>query len=268
MVSSLCLPMIDATVTMCGGAMPGFDTTTTQTDTNTASSNGPACTRAPLSLDDDEGDNSPNNSFHTSKTFASNTTSMVPSKTSFSSPTTTKTSFAPPGPSHDPMDKFGHWKVKINQYMFNDYSEVNWKLYDPNGNHAGEHNVHGNDMKEMKDYIKSVNRPLEHMMPFGVDMTVSNPHDVNKCVVNFSIKKDMPGCKRFNGGVCRPYMTTETFTESEFFMVSVCDLECGWLNLKSLLEPSDLWCQDLNDADWEQMANGWKRVFECGWKGF
>ncbi|EUC37693.1 glycoside hydrolase family 18 protein [Bipolaris zeicola 26-R-13] len=268
MVSSLCLPMIDATVTMCGGAMPGFDTTTTQTGTKTAGSNGPACTRAPLSLDDDEGDNSPNDPFHTSKTFASNTTNMVPSKTSFSSPKTTKTSFAPPGPSLGPMDKFGRWKVKINQYMFNDYSEVNWKLYDPNGNHAGGHNVHGNGMKEMKDYIQSVNRPLEHMMPFGVDMTVSNPHDVNKCVVNFSIKKEMPGCKKFNGELCRPFMTTETFTESGFFMVSVCDTECGWLNLKSLLEPSDLWCQDLNDADWEPMANGWKRIFECGWKGF
>ncbi|KAJ6287391.1 glycoside hydrolase, partial [Bipolaris maydis] len=268
MVSSLCLPMIDATVTMCGGAMPGFDTTTTQTGTKTVSSNGPACIRAPLSLDDDEGDNSPNDPFHTSKTFASNTTSMIPSKTSFTPPKATKISLAPPSPSHGPMDKFGHWKVKINQYMFNDYSEVNWKLYDPNGNHAGEHNVHGKGMKEMKDYIQSVNRPFEHMMPFGVDMTVSNPHDVNKCVVNLSIKKEMPGCKSLRGEACRPYMTTETFTEDQFFMVSVCDFECGWLNLKSLLEPSDLWCQDLNDADWEPMANGWKRVFECGWKGF
>ncbi|EUC45648.1 glycoside hydrolase family 18 protein, partial [Bipolaris oryzae ATCC 44560] len=268
MVSSLCLPMIDATVTMCGGAMPGFDTTTTQTGTKTVNSNGPACTRAPLSLDDDEGDNSPNDPFHTSKTFASNTTSMVPSKTSFTLPKITKTSFALPYPSHGPMDKFGHWKVKINQYMFNDYSEVNWKLYDPNGNHAGEHNVHGNGMKEMKDYIQSVNRPLEHMMPFGVDMTVLNPHDVNKCVVHFSIKKDMPGCDFHQGQGCKPQMTTETFTEITPFFVTVCDYECLFKEKKSLLKTSDLWCQDLNEADWEPMANGWKRIFECGWKGF
>lgn len=152
--------------------------------------------------------------------------------------------------------------------MHDDYSEVGWKLYDPNGNAAGDHNVHGNGMKEMKDYVQSVNRPVEHMMPFGVDMTVSDPLDVNKCRVNLEIKKGMPGCDHFEGVACRPYMTTESFTEDKPFVISVCEEACNAKGKKPVLAPSNLWCQDLNDADWEPMSNGWKRRFECGWKGF
>jgi hypothetical protein len=268
MVSSMCLPMIDATITVCGGAIPGFDTTTTLTGTKTLTSDGSACTRAPLSLDDDEGDNTPDDPLHTSSTFASNTTSMVSTRTSSSSSSPTKTSFAPPYPSLGLMDKNGHWKVKISQYMFNDYSEVGWDLYDPNGNHAGERNVHDNGMKEMKGYIESVNRPFQHMMPFGVDMTVSDPLDVNKCRVTFEIKKGMPDCNRSDNTECKPIMTTESFTEDKPFHLSICNEACNERGKKTLLAWSDLWCQDLNDADWEQMANGWKRNFECGWKGF
>ncbi|USP80283.1 glycoside hydrolase family 18 protein [Curvularia clavata] len=298
MISSLCLPMIDATVTMCGGAIPGFDTTTTATGTNTLTSDGPACTRAPLSLDDDEGDNNPGDPLRTSRTFAGNTTVMTSSKASFSSPSTAKTtpssssissttapppttskttppppsttttSFAQPLPSLGPMDKYGHWRVALSQYMFNDYSEVGWKLYDPNGNLAGEHNVHGNRMKEMKDYIESMNRPIQHMMPFGVDMTVLEPLDLHKCRVNFEIKKSMPECNYSKEVGCRLYFTTESFTEEMPFVVSVCQAACSAKGKKPVLVPSDLWCQDLNDADWEPMSNGWKRQFECGWKGF
>lgn len=328
MISSLCLPMIDATVTMCGGAVPGFDTTTTVTRTNTLTSYGPACTRAPLSLDDDEGDNDPGDPLRTSRTFASNTTAIVSRNTSFSSPQTYKTTsltstspqsmrlsssvskttppppstskiappppstsktmsppapkskttpstssktttpFAPPVPSLGPMNKYGHWKVSISQYMFGEYSEVGWRLYDPNGNFAGEHNVHGNRMTETKGYIESINRPIQHMMPFGVDMTVSEPLDLHKCRVNFEIIKAMPDCEYSKGIGCRPYFATESYTEERPFVVSVCQSACGAKGKKPALVPSDLWCQDLNDADWEPMSDGWKRHFECGWKGF
>ena len=45
---------------VCPGAMLGYTTTTTQTGTSTlSSSEAPACTVAPLSLDDDEGNNMP-----------------------------------------------------------------------------------------------------------------------------------------------------------------------------------------------------------------
>lgn len=178
MVTSVCLPIIDATQTICGPAQ-GFDTTTTKTGTNTLTSDAPACTRAPLSLDDDEGNNNPDDSlFDTSSIFASNTTmfasstsKVISSMTSRSSASSTPS--AGPAPSHKPMNRNGHWKVEISQWMWDDYSEVSWKLYDPNGFHAGQHNTRGNKLEKMTDYIQSVNRPFGDSMPFGVDMTVS-----------------------------------------------------------------------------------------------
>ena len=71
------------------------------------------------------------------------------------------------------MDRNGHWKVNIGQWMWDDYSEVGWTLYDPNGFEAGKHTTRGKGLKEMKEYIQSVNRPFGDSMPFGVDMTVS-----------------------------------------------------------------------------------------------
>jgi hypothetical protein len=71
------------------------------------------------------------------------------------------------------MDRNGHWTVEIAQYMYDDYSEIQWTLRDPNGFHAGMHNTHGyNKLDKITDYIQSVNRPFGDSMPFGVDMTV------------------------------------------------------------------------------------------------
>ncbi|KAL1800635.1 hypothetical protein ACET3X_000977 [Alternaria dauci] len=162
------------------------------------------------------------------------------------------------------MDRKGHWKVNIKQYMWDDYSEVNWQLFDPNGFEAGKHNTHGNGFKEMKEYIQSVNRPYEDSMPFGVDMTVLQPHDHDHSRIRFEIRKEVNGCAK-----CKPSMTTEDYTESQPFEIDSCEKSCK-KNGKSgpLVALSDLWCDDLNTADWELMATGWKRVFNCGWKGF
>ncbi|EOA85186.1 glycoside hydrolase family 18 protein [Exserohilum turcica Et28A] len=275
MISSLCVPMIDATVTVCGGAMPGFDTTTTMTGTNTLTSDAPACTRAPLSLNDDEGNNIIRDPLNTSTTFASNTTSKhSTSKHSTSMNTTstskqsTKTSFAPPSPTLGHMDKNGYWKVNISQHMVAEYSEIKWVLIDPNGHHAGEHQTKGNNMMNMTDTIKTIKRPVEHQMPFEIDLTVSDPRDVSKCRVSFLMSKSVPGCDFFPGAGCKPYMTTETFIEDKPFAVQVCEDECKKQGKKSPLFSTDLWCQDLNDADWEPEGAGWKRDFQCGWKGF
>jgi hypothetical protein len=173
MISSICVPLIDATQTICGPAF-GFDTTTTKTGTNTLTSDAPACTRAPLSLDDDEGNNNPDDSlFETSSIFASNTTMFASSTSKGTSSMTPRSSSTAPAPSHTPMDRNGHWKVNIGQWMWDDYSEVGWTLYDPNGFEAGKHTTRGNGLKEMKEYIQSVNRPFGDSMPFGVDMTAS-----------------------------------------------------------------------------------------------
>jgi hypothetical protein len=53
LITSTCLPLYEATLTACG--IMGWTSTTTAT--SFTSSTAPACTRAPLSLDDDEGDN-------------------------------------------------------------------------------------------------------------------------------------------------------------------------------------------------------------------
>jgi hypothetical protein len=176
MITSVCMPMIDFTRTICGPAH-GYDTTTTLTKTNTLTSDdGPACTRAPLSLDDDEGNNNPDEPKN-SWTFSSMTLSAPSSKSKSSSKSSSKTSSssssATPAPSHTPMDRNGHWTAEMQQFMYDDYTEIHWDLYDPNGFHAGAHTVRGhNKLKEITDYIQSVNRPYGDSMPFGVDLTL------------------------------------------------------------------------------------------------
>ncbi|KAF2124649.1 hypothetical protein P153DRAFT_124095 [Dothidotthia symphoricarpi CBS 119687] len=98
-VSSVCAPLIQATVTGC--AVVGWDSTTTATRTSTASETpGPMCTRAPLSLDDDEGSNEQpdrwvsSNSFTFSSMNSSTSTPSSPTKTTSSSASTTSVSCA------------------------------------------------------------------------------------------------------------------------------------------------------------------------------
>jgi hypothetical protein len=68
---------------------------------------------------------------------------------------------------------------------------------------------------------------------------------------------------------CRPYMTTEDYIESQPFAFQTCGKSCSGNGKTSPLGGlEDLWCDDLNTADWEALANGWKRSFSCGWKGY
>ena len=152
--------------------------------------------------------------------------------------------------------------------MWGDYSEMHWTLFDPNGNNAGEHDTNGNGLKEIKDYIEAINRPPRHSMPFGINVTVSDPDDLAKCRVNFEINKGVFGCDYLNDVQCRPYFTSETYIEDKPFALQTCEDACKANGKESPLSKTDLRCQDLNEADWIQMASGWKRDFTCGWKGF
>ncbi|RMZ68535.1 glycosyl hydrolase family 18 [Pyrenophora seminiperda CCB06] len=411
MITSVCVPWIDATVTVCRGAISGFDTTTTQTDTNTLTS-GPRCSIGPLALDEDEGDNNlggpprrtsfgsmsgrptatstgtmsnnstaistgtgSNNSTATSmnpdsstftstglitstnansgtftptesrnqssisastdsgiftstlsgiftsnssstesiasttstkssiststsssismststsiststSTSTSKSTSTSTSKsTSTSTPKSTTTSMTPtltvplphtsssppPQPTGD-MDWYGQWSVHIQQYMWDDYAEIHWTLYDPNGNHAGEHDQNGRGLHEIRDYIHTINRPPQHAMPFGINITVIDPYDLAKSRVNFEINKGVFNCDYMDNVQCRPYFTTETYIEDQPFAIQTCEDSCKANNAVAPLSKSDLWCEDLNTADWERMLmKGWKRDYHCGWKGF
>jgi hypothetical protein len=84
--SSMCYTVFDVTLLGCNVKDHLETTTTSVTESNTLSgeTSGPACTRAPLSLDDDEGNNIPIGWGSSSITFASNTTGL-------SSPTSTPT---------------------------------------------------------------------------------------------------------------------------------------------------------------------------------
>ncbi|KAI8932593.1 hypothetical protein NX059_010097 [Plenodomus lindquistii] len=87
MISTVCVPLIEATMKVCPGLMDGYTTTTTTTLANTVtstSSDAPACTRAPLSLDDDEGSN--DDPLSSSIRYSSNTT-RIASSTIFSNST-------------------------------------------------------------------------------------------------------------------------------------------------------------------------------------
>jgi hypothetical protein len=65
-------------------------------------------------------------------------------------------------------------------------------------------------------------------------------------------------------------MTTESYIEDQPFALQTCEESCKKNGKQSPLRSSehDLWCDDLNKADWKQMWTGWKRNFKCGWKGF
>jgi hypothetical protein len=66
-------------------------------------------------------------------------------------------------------------------------------------------------------------------------------------------------------------MTTESRTEVEPWRLQTCEGACKQQGKKSPLTPPDMWCEDLNKADWKPMYagfTGWQRHFKCGWKGF
>ncbi|KAF1914807.1 hypothetical protein BDU57DRAFT_549890 [Ampelomyces quisqualis] len=94
--SSTCHTAWDFTVLGCNVEDHKSTTTTSATKSNSLSSEtpGPACTRAPLSLDDDEGNNIPLDWDLSSSIFASNTTDI-------SSPTSTTDSTSSASPTAD-----------------------------------------------------------------------------------------------------------------------------------------------------------------------
>jgi hypothetical protein len=144
----------------------------------TSETPGPACTRAPLSLDDDEGNNIPVDWNLSSTSFARNM-SDIASKTSSSASSSTyqSTSLSStlfsfstssveigtsqvissvkigtsqvlssveigtsqvPKPTPGPMNKNGEWKLNVHVWMENKGAKIETELYDPNGNKAGD----------------------------------------------------------------------------------------------------------------------------------
>jgi hypothetical protein len=201
--------------------------------------------------------------------------SSTSATTTSSSSSTTTTSSASPTPS--PMDKNGKWKADIRAWMENDYAKVEWRLFDPNGNEAGVGEMMPVQGKEpLANHITTKNRPKEHQMPFKVQMWMYNPIEIDYARVKFEIDKGMPGCPHRSKArpgdiitVCFPNWETENKSESIAFWVETCwDLCPKDQPEKQLLKPSDVNCDDLNEADWYQEGNAWKRNFSCFWKGF
>jgi hypothetical protein len=176
-----------------------------------------------------------------------------------------------PKPTAGPMDKKGVWRVRINLWMENTSAKIEWDLYDPNENHAGQSKMMPKQGYEpIYTYIESSHRSFEHMMPFGVKAWFNNPTQVDDAVVEFQIQKYMPDCDQIQNKVqCWPKMITENKLETKAFFVDSCYQYCNKNQPeKMLLKPADLNCDDLNDADWYQDGNAWKRDFNCYWKGF
>jgi hypothetical protein len=168
------------------------------------------------------------------------------------------------------MDKNGVWKVRCHHWMENDSAKFEWALTDPNGNEAGKHDevpatYKGGD--SMKSYIESINRPFEHSMPFGVTVWTQSPTNSDDAQSQFIIEKEMQGCMAA-GSLCKPTMWTENKPETKMFKVDSCYQLCKDPNDAKLV-PSDLDCEDMNDADWSKTnTGGWERWFNCHWKGF
>jgi hypothetical protein len=155
--------------------------------------------------------------------------------------------------------------------MENKAGKMEWELYDPNGNKAGEYKMNPREGNEsIETYIESYkDRASEHSMPFGVKAWYNSPIKVDEARVEFEIQKSMPNCDKIKGVPCKPKMETENKLETKAFFVDVCFQYCDPNRPQDrLLNTWDLDCQDLNDAEWEQKGNSWMRNFDCHWKGF
>ena len=151
--------------------------------------------------------------------------------------------------------------------MEGDRSSFFWKLYDPNGNTAGQGGRSGETLAKIEDTIETQNRPPQHSMPFNVSIFVNDPADVDKTRSKLTIMKVVKGCPHPVGTACRPALTTEDKTEINMFFVESCFNYCKD-GATPVLFPKDLWCNDLNDAMWEHHGAGYQREYYCGWKGF
>jgi hypothetical protein len=387
--SSTCHTPLEVTLVGCYVSDVLSTTTTSATKSNSLSSEtpGPACTRAPLSLDDDEGNNIPEDWESSSSRFGSNTTAIstpssttssasptptadcnkcweyfdhtcIPSRckpddpvfcayrclsdmclapnspeqcwkdhacahkacpsdvmaapqanatltltynngqkstvtmtsgsslsTSTSSMSTTTQSFevgtsttsvevgtseiAKPSPG--PMNPKGVWRANIHLWMEGKSAKIEWELYDPNKNWAGQGKMYPREGNEpIYTYIESdKGRASEHSMLFGVKAWFNEPIKINDAVVELEIQKSVPNCDKIQNVPCKPKMVTENSLETKAFFVDSCYQYCSKDRPQDqLLKPSDLGCDDLNDANWEQTGKGWVRNFNCYWKGF
>ncbi|KAL5113573.1 hypothetical protein ACEQ8H_008553 [Pleosporales sp. CAS-2024a] len=151
---------------------------------------------------------------------------------------------------------------------------MEWQLYDPNGNWAGQHFMYPQDGEAtIETYIETNHdRPFEDAMPFGVSAWFDSPTSLTEATVAFQIEKAVPNCFKTKERVeCKPRMKTENIDETKMFEVDSCYEDCDQSKPElMLLKPSDLNCQDLNDADWykNETSSAWQRNFDCTWKGF
>ncbi|KAH7071760.1 hypothetical protein FB567DRAFT_455258 [Paraphoma chrysanthemicola] len=172
------------------------------------------------------------------------------------------------------MDKNGRWTVKLQVWRTDKDAHVDWTLLDSNGNEAGKGSAASSNKADVQFYVESKYRPLEHMMPYGVNGFLTGWTKFDDTRVKFEIQKEMVGCPLINTrGVwlipdpCKPYMWTENRLESKMFEVNTCWQNCKNEQDRKLL-PSDMNCNDLNDADWYDRDGKQHRDFECYWKGF
>ncbi|KAF2828248.1 hypothetical protein CC86DRAFT_445220 [Ophiobolus disseminans] len=144
------------------------------------------------------------------------------------------------------MDKSGKWVVAINLWMENNSAKIEWVLKDPNGNETGHGKMMPVDGKgDIPTTINSQGRAEEHSMPFQIHAWFIHPTEPTKARM------------------------TETSTEKEIFFINSCYQFCPPEHPEyQLLKPSDINCDDLNEADWYKEGNAVKRDFKCWWKGW
>ncbi|KAH4000096.1 hypothetical protein HBH98_070970 [Parastagonospora nodorum] len=190
---------------------------------------------------------------------------------SSSSAAASSTASTTPSPAPGPMDKNGVWRFAIQLWMQKNQAKMEWVIYDPNGFHAGSGNMFpAEGDNTIFSYMKTNHdRPFEHQMPYGVDAFFYSPTAVEDARVSLKIKKSVPNCSKSGEADCFPKVTTENRSETKMFEVESCWQYCDKDKPELILvKPSDLNCDDMNDADWVHNDNAWSRNFNCYLKGF
>jgi hypothetical protein len=168
------------------------------------------------------------------------------------------------------MNKNGEWRLAVHVWMEGKGSKIETELYDPNGNKAGDTKMPvrdgGNESIEI--YVQSDRgRAFEYSMPFGVKVWLNWAITVDKARVQLELQKEMSVCDKIKDVPCKPNMETETKLEDIPFYVDVCFQYCKNQD-DHKLNTWDLGCDDLNDAEWVQSGDAWRRNFNCYWYGF
>ncbi|KAH8728093.1 hypothetical protein GQ44DRAFT_785563 [Phaeosphaeriaceae sp. PMI808] len=160
------------------------------------------------------------------------------------------------------------WGAQIHLWIENHEAKIEWELIDPNGNQAGQGNMKPQQGNEaIAIYIESMNRPIEHMMPFGVKAWFENPTNIDEARVQFEIQKAVQHCNKTKQVPCKPSMRTENKLETKSFLVDTCFQYCESSADWKIL-PHEMNCEDMSEANWLRNGNAWKRDFVCYWRGF